>query len=168
MKKLFFVVLITAALTSTAQERGQSSFVDKLRFGGNLGLQFGTVTLVEMSPMVGYQATERLMFGVGGTYLYFQDKRYAQTYSSTYYGGRTFGQFRITPQIFAWAEYEALNGELWNPIDQELERRWFDNFFVGGGLRQGPVMITALYNLSYETGQGFYGSPWVIRIGAFF
>ena len=167
MKKVFLVVFMALAYQGIAQNQS-SRFADKLRFGGNLGLQFGTVTLVEVSPLVGYQATEKFMVGVGGTYLYFQDKRYASTYSSTYYGGRTFGQYQITPQIFAWAEYEALNGELWNPIDQELECRWFDNFFVGGGLRQGPVMITALYNLSYEIGQGFYESPWVIRIGAFF
>lgn len=168
MKKLFTIVLIATITSAFAQERPQQRFADKLRFGGNLGLQFGTVTLVDVSPMVGYQASERFLVGVGGTYMYFQDKRYAQTYSSTYYGGRTFGQYHITPQLFAWAEYEALNGELWNPIDQELQRMWFDNFFVGGGFRQGPIMVTGLYNLSYETGQGFYSSPWLIRIGAFF
>ncbi|QTN39359.1 hypothetical protein HZ996_09480 [Cryomorphaceae bacterium] len=170
MKKLFLLLALAAGIQGFSQQQGQSGqrFVDKLRFGGNLGLTFGTVTSIEVSPLVGYQATERLMLGVGGTYLYYKDTRYTPDFTNSYYGGRTFGTFNITPQIFAWAEYEFLNGELYNPIDQSFQRQWFDNFFVGGGLRQGPIMITALYNLSYQSQDGFYGSPWVIRVGAFF
>ncbi|HAZ26673.1 MAG TPA: hypothetical protein DCY95_20610, partial [Algoriphagus sp.] len=35
------------------------SFKDRLYFGGNFGMQFGTVTLLDISPLVGVMITNR-------------------------------------------------------------------------------------------------------------
>ena len=104
------------------------------------------------------------MPGIGGTYLI--DIRLG--YANSYYGFRHFHQFDLTSSIFAWGEYELLNGKLWDPFDQQLKRQWSGNLFIGGGFRQRPLFLVILYNLTYEGGRSGYGSPLVIRVGRFF
>ena len=63
---IFFILL--GGLTTgrlEAQREEPASFMDKLFLGGNFGLQFGTVTNIEFSPLVGYHITNRLAGGVG-------------------------------------------------------------------------------------------------------
>ena len=37
------------------------SLSDRMFFGGNFGLQFGNPTLIDISPLVGFRMTERLL-----------------------------------------------------------------------------------------------------------
>ena len=50
----------------------ESSFFDRLYFGGNFGLQFGSFTHIEASPVVGYMVNQDLSFGTGAIYQYFR------------------------------------------------------------------------------------------------
>jgi hypothetical protein len=48
------------------------SFRERLQFGGGIsGLSFGNPTSVGLSPMVGYQLTNKTILGVGLTYQYY-------------------------------------------------------------------------------------------------
>lgn len=125
---------------------------DRVYGGGGLGLQFGTVTLINIAPIVGYKITERYSVGIGIEYMYFAYQPAANfpTYSQNIYGGNIFNRFFITKSIFAHVEYETLNSN-WNTYYPD--RRFFiENFWVGGGLRQraGNVSlnIMALWNLN--------------------
>lgn len=170
MKKVFFVLIVLLTGFSSFAQNQNDRFVDRLRFGGNLGLSFGSVTYIDVSPMVGYQATDRWMLGLGASYIYYKfnsNTVVIPDQETTWWGGRHFQQFNITPQLFAWGEFELLNGEVYDPFDQLYKRQWIENLLVGGGYRSGPVMVTALYNVSYQSGNGFYNSPWVFRVGVF-
>lgn len=81
----------------------------KLFTGGNIGLQFGTVTFVEVSPLLGYRFTDKIQAGVGLTYQYYsyRDKNYKL--ETSVYGGRVFGRYFFLKNVFAHAEYEVLN-----------------------------------------------------------
>jgi long-subunit fatty acid transport protein len=125
---------------------------DRVYGGGGLGLQFGTVTLINVAPIIGYKITERYSVGVGIEYMYFAYKPSSNfpTYSQNIYGGNIFNRFFITNSIFAHVEYETLNSN-WNTYYPD--RRFFiDNFWVGGGLRQragnASLNIMALWNLN--------------------
>jgi hypothetical protein len=42
-------------------------FLERVRLGGSFGLSLGTVTNINLSPMAGYELTEKLVGGVGAT-----------------------------------------------------------------------------------------------------
>ena len=46
-------------------------FKERLFFGGNVGLMFGTFTDIQLSPVVGYWVLPRLAIAVGPTYRYY-------------------------------------------------------------------------------------------------
>ncbi len=142
------------------QQGSKESFSDKVFVGGGLGLQFGDITRVELSPIVGYKITERFHSGVGFTYTYFEDSRV--NYSTNIVGGSVFSRFLITDNIFAHAEYEALNGQ-W---EFDREAYFINSIFIGGGFMQrfgnSFAAIMLLYNIN-DSAFNPYTNP-VIRM----
>ena len=124
---------------------------DRVYGGGGIGLQFGTFTLVNIAPDVGYKITDRYSAGLGIRYMYFADRRYSPPLESNVYGGSIFNRFIITSFLFAHAEYEVLNGA-WDPYS--TRRFNLNNMWVGGGLRQvaghSSFNIMALWNVNQE------------------
>ena len=144
-------------------------FKDRLYFGGNLGLQFGTVTLVDVSPLVGVMITPRLSGGLGATFQYYDDNRF-QGAEGTSYGGRIFGRYNILPNIFAQAEYESINWEAYDYFVEDFRRTWSNALFLGAGYfapfgNRGGANFTFLYNVLHDNHNSYYAEPYVIRVG---
>jgi len=118
MRFIITIVFVLASVLGMGQadSTGSSmgSFGKRLVYGGNLGLSFGTVTVVNLSPSVGYKVTEKLVVGPGITYIYYNDSRF--DFTSQVYGGRLWGQYLFTRNLFAYGEYDVLNGEF-DPLD---------------------------------------------------
>ena len=150
----------------TKPERDPSEFWEKVFWGGNLGMQFGTITLVDISPLIGYRLTERIAVGVGATYQYYRYRDQFYDFATDVYGGRVLGRYYILENIFAHAEYEVLNLETFdNPFHDRIN---VNSVLVGGGFRQeiganSSFSILGLWNLneSYYTP---YANP-IIRAG---
>ncbi|MEI7582378.1 hypothetical protein [Runella sp.] len=134
--------------------------LDKIRLGGSVGpLSFGTVTSIGVSPIAGYQVTERLALGGGLSYQYTQI-RYSPTNKSSYdnYGGRVFGMFKVYESINLNAEYESLNVQYLDYSNKGITRRkWINSAMVGasystpiGGRFIRAFNLMVLYNLSYN------------------
>ncbi|TNF44384.1 MAG: hypothetical protein EP311_01250, partial [Cytophagales bacterium] len=91
--KVFALILLGFAfiqLDAFAQREiygDSTSLKDRMFFGGNLGLQFGTVTFIDISPLAGVMITPRLSAGAGITYQYYDDNRFQGANGSSY-GGR--------------------------------------------------------------------------------
>ncbi len=157
------------ASASTASPPAQSvPFKDRLFFGGNLGLNFGSLTYINVSPLVGVRLTDKMGVGVGPTYTYFSDRRTTYKYDSESYGGRLFAQYRIVESVLLYSEYELLNTEVPNLLYTALERRNISSLFVGGGYiqqigRNSGISITLLYNV-LEGDYPIYENP-LIRTG---
>ena len=132
--------------------------------GGGLGLQFGTFTLINSAPDIGYKITDRLSAGVGIRYIYMADKRVIPIYEMNVYGGSVFSRLLLTDFLFAHAEYEVLNGPFGYYTN---ERTNLTNVWVGGGFRQhsGNVSlnIMGLWNLN-DTPNNPFPNP-QLRIG---
>lgn len=174
------IVLVFILLLSVSTTNAQRSYGSKFFLGGNLGLQFGSVTLIDVSPLVGYRLTEQIDIGVGATYKYYNNKDYLLYYNQYYgvesniYGGSIFGRYHINENFFIHAEFEYLSYNFNDYIvyptslyktNKSIE---IESIFVGGGYRQevgGNLYMTAmlLYNLN-ETRYSPYSNP-VIRIG---
>src|SRR3972149_6393380 len=86
---------------------------DKVYGGGGIGLQFGTITFVNVAPDIGYKITERYSAGIGIRYIYFADRRYTPPFVLDIFGGSIFNRFIVTDFFFLHGEYEVLNGP-WN------------------------------------------------------
>lgn len=142
---------------------------DRIYFGGNFGMQFGTVTLIDVSPLVGVMLTPKFSSGVGLTYQYFNDTRFAGGSSSSY-GGRIFSRYNVLPNIFLHTELEKLSFENYNFLSDEFGRIWSNALFVGGGYfapfgERGGANFTFLYNVVHDNLRSPYSEPYVIRVG---
>lgn len=157
--------------------------IDRFYFGGNLGANFGTITFINVAPMVGFRITPRFSVGVGGTYQYWSDKRFTPTYKQSIYGGSLFSRYMIAEDflgagnLFAHAEYENLFAK--QPFQDPNtgliteKTKSFPSFFIGGGLAipigsRSAFTISALYNPFYDEFNSLYASPLQIRVGGFF
>lgn len=157
-------------------------FGQRLRFGGGInGFRFGNPFSLGVSPVVAYQATERLLVGVGGSYTYtrFKAPYYVPT-TYNQYGGRGFVMYEALPSIIPNL---YLHGEVENTRIQIREDQSGQGASYGLtspliGLtymqpisRRFGVNLTALYNLNYNDSQGLarsiYGSPFVLRLSFF-
>ena len=154
----------------------ESSFTDKVFTGGNFGLQFGTQTTIEVSPIVGYRITSKIAAGVGISYRYYRFKDYyyqpPQIFKTTIYGGTVFARYYILNNIFLHGEYEFLNLEtaFFDPgsLLHKESRFWIGSVLGGGGYRQSIgeksyLNLIILYNFN-ETLFSPYSNP-VIKIG---
>jgi hypothetical protein len=153
------------------------SFRERLQFGGGIsGLSFGNPTSVGLSPMVGYQLTNKTILGVGLTYQYY----------SVNYGG-SIGKLTsnlLGERIFARHYVPALSQLLGQSyLIAQVEN--YSNLSGNSGISySNPVMVgigigsrlginlSLMYDLNYTSGfgptQSPYGSAFVVQVGGFF
>lgn len=185
--KIVFLLVCLITLSSTvnnlnAQDEEELRTIDRIFFGGNFGMQFGTITNIEVSPLVGYHITPRLSAGLGSRFEYFRDKGFIYPYETTIYGGSVFSRFIVIQNlgeglnlglntgVFAQAEYEmlSLEREYFEPPYNGTGRFLVHSVLVGGGIiqpvgRRSAILISVLYNLN-ESARSPYSNP-IIRIG---
>ncbi len=150
-------------------EKPKTPLRDRLFFGGNIGLNFGTLTYINVSPVIGYKLTEKLGTGLGPTYSYFKDdrdKRY--TYETHTYGGRTFLQYQVMESVLLYSEYEMVNIEVPDLLFTKLVRKNISSLFLGGGYTQqvgraSAISLMVLFNV-IESDYTIYENP-LIRTG---
>lgn len=153
---------------------------ERLFYGGSLGLQFGTFTDIELSPIIGLWVLPRVGIAVGPTFRYNKNP----FYRTLIYGGRTYIQYiflqdldNIVPLglhvgLFLHLEDEALSLEssvFRNPASSG--RFLMNTVLAGGGIRQplgqrsslNIMFLWALNNSDY----GVYSNP-DIRISVTF
>lgn len=148
----------------------ENSFISRLFYGGGFGLQFGSATLIELAPIVGYKITPKFGIGIGPTYKYYSYEYYniPNTHIKTnVFGVSLFARYFILENIFAHVEYESLFYNTQYP-GYPMERQEFKSFLVGGGYRQmigrnAGLNFSVLWNLN-DTYNSPYSNP-VIRMG---
>lgn len=172
MKNLIITALLFVCSTAVFGQRNleeveEPGIWDRIYFGGGGTLQFGDITIIGASPIVGYMITDRLSAGVGITYQYINYRYF--DWSTNTYGGRVFTRYNITPAIYTMGEYESLNMDLYGR-NNDLPRVWVDRLLLGGGYfqsfgRRGGINIGLMYDFLYMQGSSPYRSPWVYRVG---
>ena len=85
--------------------------------------------------MVGYRVTDRFSAGVSATYIYYSvdDPGYYE-YDSHVYGGSIFSRYLFTENIFAHAELELLNMEIYDFYNYQ-GRQTIPSLLLGAGYR---------------------------------
>ncbi len=142
---------------------------ERIFVGGFVGLQFGTYTAVSVNMLAGYRITNRLSAGIGGTYMYANDRYWEQSMTSHTYGGSLFARFRIIEKAFIHAENEWLSVvSRADQLHDGRQRISETNFLLGPGygLALSPranLNILLLYNFN-ENSQVYFDNPF-FRVG---
>lgn len=150
----------------------------RITFGGNFGASFGSVTYVDISPLVGYRITDRWIAGVGISYIYYRQKYTfssgaTQLYQTSLYGGRLFTQFNILPNVFLHGELEALNFDYYDFLTATNGRAWYTTPMIGAGYSQpigarSSFRVMALYAFGTDNPKSpYYQNPLIFRVGFF-
>ncbi|HLG34821.1 MAG TPA: hypothetical protein VI757_08080 [Bacteroidia bacterium] len=175
--------LVSCLLFFSSGVLAQRNTESKFYFGGNLGLMFGTYTVVDISPLIGYKVTERFHVGTGLTYTYYKyqedgpNNTKGASYETSIYGGRLFTRYFVVENLFLHVEDELISIELpdlahyYATGDIEITRQWLNSVLVGGGYGYGfgsdgpAISIMVLFRVNNEFDDFYpYQNP-IIRVG---
>lgn len=154
---------------------------ERLFYGGSFGLQFGTITDIEFSPIIGIWVLPRIAVAAGPDFRYFKDP-WGRT---TIYGGKSYVELiflqdldNIIPLglhlgMFLHLEDEALSLEssFFKTTPYDSKRFMINTILGGGGIRQqigqrSSLNLTFLWALN-DSGYDIYGNP-EIRVSFMF
>lgn len=169
---LIFIVTISASAQSLRdfnQQAPSGKLGDRIWIGGNVGLQFGSQTLIQIAPLIGYKVTEKLMAGVTGNYIYYKVTQ--PDYSTSIYGGGIFARYFVIENLYLHTEYEVLNLEVPNIYGAGYRRTNVTSVLIGGGYRQwisdrAGLDLMLLWNIN-QSRYSPYQNP-IIRLGFIF
>jgi len=156
-------------------------FKERIFFGGDFGLSFGSITYIRVAPLLGYHVSQNFAVGGGPNYQYLRIRHLTQTgqqrtAETHIYGLNTFARLFVFDPIFIQTDFEVLNlrssvREPGNFFDQQKTRITVPVWLVGAGYGQrtgrGGAMIGFYYDLIGDRNSP-YGREWIIRAGFFF
>lgn len=136
---------------------------ERLFYGGNFGLMFGSITDIQISPVVGFWVLPRLAIAAGPTYRYYKDTQDR----TSIYGGKGYVQFVVIQDfsniihgaghtgLFLHVEDEllSLKANFWKYPLNPPGRFFVNTVLAGGGLseqlgRRASVNFIVLWPLN--------------------
>ena len=152
----------------TKKKQRNTEFRERLMYGGNFGIWFGTLTYLNLSPTIGYRVTDKFHVGIGGIYNYSSVRYNKINYTQSLYGSHVFARYIVNDFLFIQSQYDRLNQPNYFSSNNNNERIWVDYVMVGGGFRQplgdhAALMTTVMFNLTPHP-LSVYSSPY-IQIG---
>ncbi|MCX6252876.1 MAG: hypothetical protein NTV31_00125 [Bacteroidia bacterium] len=176
-RNMIFITLIlfTLAPVLCGQKTREEPppFRERLFFGGNFGLQFGTITDIQVSPIIGLWVLPRIAVAVGPDYRFYKDP----VDRTNIFGGKGYLQFVVIQDInsvipvgvhtgvFLHLEDELLSLEssVWKNPPITSERFNLNTVLAGGGIsqqigRRASLNIMVLWALN-DSGYGVYSNP---------
>ena len=138
---------VIAQDSSRVTPKDTRPLADRFWFGGGIGLNFGTVTAIQLEPMVGYYVDKnnKLSVGTGLSYWYYRDNRFVPALVYDGLGYRIFTRVRPIDQFFAHAEFYHLNAERYFQFEDVTRRIWIPHLLVGGGYVQSLGGNSSIY-----------------------
>ncbi|MBC8033610.1 MAG: hypothetical protein H7Y03_05655, partial [Chitinophagaceae bacterium] len=161
---IFLFMAYTAAF-SQEPEPAKSGGIDKskLFIGGNFGLNFGTFTLVNLSPQLGYRFNDYFAAGAGVNFIYSSIRDEFSDGSTTRFnqgvtGFNIFGRvypiqqilLQVQPELnYTWGKYRERGFNYDNTF--KLESKFIPSLLLGGGAAlpagSGAFVIMAQYDV---------------------
>ncbi len=134
---------------------------DRIVYGGSLWLFFGTITELEILPLVGYRVTDRLSILGGPTYSYFNHSSF--NFTSNSYGARVLGRFFLNESIYLQGEADYLSYGIRN-IPYRLD---YTYLMAGAGIYNRGSTIELLF-ITNNPVNTRYRVPFLLRFGYIF
>jgi hypothetical protein len=151
---LISIILSVSPLSAQRIDNGAPSLKERLFYGGSLGLQFGGITDIQLSPVIGFWVLPRLAVALGPDYRGYKD-HYGRT---DIIGGSAYTQIVIIQDlnnliplgmhygIFLQAEDELLSLEslYWKKLPVKSDRFFINTPMAGAGITQPLGKRTSL------------------------
>jgi len=171
---VLFTLLMIICLTTYAQRRLQrmdsdkqkkeedikknetQPWTEKVKYGGAVSAMFGSYySFFYLQPWVGYQVNEKVMPGIGVTYIY--QSQTAQNFSTgqmftisdNIFGLNLFTKVQVAGPFTLYTEYAPLNFTTYN-LYGDTRKIWDQQFYIGGGLYQKHSYFLILYDLLWQ------------------
>lgn len=146
-----------------AEAATQQSHESRVYYGGSVIVSFGDVNRIGIYPMIAYKFTPKLSLGAEVGYEWLKYDNFDETANN--YGGSIFTRYRLIPRLYAHAEYQMVNYEIFTSTTTS-ERDWVPFLLVGGGFaqpmgRNAWTYVEVLFdvlnddNSPYEDGEPF-------------
>jgi hypothetical protein len=180
MKKLLILFVLTFSFfTSSGQKVKEEAppLKERIFFGGSFGLQLGTITNINLSPIVGLWVLPRLAVAVGPYYTFYKDPQG----KTDIYGGKAYVQFVVLQDLnkfiplgsntglFLHLEDEclSLNSNYWKNVVIPPDRFVMNTLLGGVGLSQqigrkaslNLMVLWSLLETDAEMGSRIYSNP---------
>lgn len=167
-KTLIAVIFLTVSADAVAQQNQGADFESRIRFGGGLGLSFGSgYTNVTVAPSALYDFNPYFSAGLGLQGSYVRDKDF---YESYIYGPSLILLGNPIPEIQLSAELEQLRVNL--EYDYEFgggsDNFWNTALFLGAGYRMENVTIGARYNVLHDSDKNVYNDALMPFVRVYF
>jgi hypothetical protein len=178
---IFFLILLNTSLF--AQREKQEAFGsvneappirERFFFGGNLGLQFGSITDIEIAPVVGFWILPRVAVAAGPDYRFYSFYKN----KTQIWGGKAYVEFTLLRNINSVIPIGANTDIIAHVEDQLLSlessffrdppytsKRFYANtILAGGGLSQqigkrSALNILVMWALNEQANLGLYSNP---------
>ncbi|HQQ93798.1 MAG TPA: hypothetical protein PLQ93_04525 [Bacteroidia bacterium] len=152
------------------KEKAAFNWKEKLSFGGNFMVMFGSSTYVYLSPTVNMAVNKRLYVGAGIVYNYTSYYYLNSKVSYSIYGLHCYSMLFLTKNVFGKVEFDRLLQPNYFSYNYN-DKVWVNYIYVGGGLRQplgdrAAMYASIMYNLNKSPQAIFYPNP-IIQIGIF-
>lgn len=170
---LLLLLISTETVSAQRSREAAPPLSQRLFFGGNLGLQFGTITDIQVAPVIGVWLLPRLAVAIGPDYRYYK----YQNDRTAIYGGKSYMQFVVIKNIntflpigantgvFLHIEDEllSLKSSFWKNPPVFSERFNINTVLGGGGIsqqigRRSSMDLTLLWTLN-DPGYSLYSTP---------
>ena len=165
---LFFSIITNAQETPKEEiPKVKSEFWNNVRFGGGIGLNFGSVyTNISISPSGVYQFSEQFAGGIGLNGNYSSKKN---DFDATVLGGSLIGLFNPIGEIQLSTEFELNNVNYKDKIFNSNTNYWTPTLFLGAGYAIGNFgAIGMRYDVLYNNRKSVYGTPFIPFARVFF
>jgi hypothetical protein len=164
-------LLIALALffSNSVSAQQQNSFMDKVQFGGGVGLNFGSgYTDIFLSPSAIYNVNSILAVGLSLQGGYIASKNYYNTYT---YGGSVIGLVNPIPQIQLSAEIEQLRINTTYKLangNHFSDNFWNTGLYLGAGYRSNNVTIGVRYDVLHNDNKSIYTEAFMPFVRVYF
>lgn len=169
MKKILFAVCILFSFFISAQEEQnqddnevltvpKKSFWDNVRFGGGIGLGFGSnSTTINISPSAIYDFENGFALGVSVGYLYSK----VEDFKSNVISPGIVALYNPALQVQLSVEFEQLY------VSSNFSSNFdYPALYLGVAYRTGWAALGVRYDVLYDINDNIFASPWspIIRI----
>jgi len=170
----FLFLLLAVQAASAQRERSEPPPLrERIFYGGSFGLQIGTITNIEASPIIGFWVLPRLAVAAGPNYRFYKDP----TGKTDIYGGRGYTEFVLIKDLNSILpiglnmgiffhfedEFMSLDSEFWQISTSATTRYNINTLLAGAGIsqpvgRRSSINMMVLWALN-ESEYDIYGSP---------
>jgi hypothetical protein len=169
---IFFLISTSSVLFAQRNREEPPPLKERLFYGGNFGLQLGSITDIQFSPVIGLWVLPRLNVAVGPDYRFYK----FLGIKTHIYGGKAYTEFILLRNINSVIPIGANTNIILHLEDELLSLesaffkpytrgRFYQNTILGGGGlsqaigRRSSLNIVALWSLNEADVYGLYGNP---------